>query len=61
MKNPKNLFKSKIKKIKKNILELEENLFKLKKYDHFDNKRITKSMKAKKIKTKNYYLKNILI
>ena len=61
MKNPQNLFKSKIKKIKKNILELEENLFKLKKYDRFDNKRITKSMKAKNIKTKNYYLKNILI
>ena len=61
MKNPQNLFKSKIKKIKKNILELEENLFKFKKYDRFDNKRITKSMKAKNIKTKNYYLKNILI
>ena len=33
MKKPQNLFKSKIKKIKKSLFELEENLSKLKKYD----------------------------
>ena len=37
MKNPKNLFGSKIKKIEKNLLELEKNLFKPTKCYNYDD------------------------
>ena len=37
IKNPKNLFGEKVKKTEKNLLELEESLFKLKKYYDYDD------------------------
>ena len=37
IKNPKNLFGEKVKETEKNLLELEESLFKLKKYYDYDD------------------------
>ena len=37
MENKKNLFTSKIKETEKNLLELEENLFRIKKYCDYDD------------------------
>ena len=37
MENEKNLFASKIREIERNLLELEENLFKSKKYYDYDD------------------------
>ena len=37
MENEKNRFAAKIKEIRKNLIELEENVFKLKKYYDYDN------------------------